>query len=104
MKTEHDVTLPVLTVLSEEPSGQLATGELRHKVRERLPLDQQDLWPLNNRSDQRIDQIIRNLKSHKATPGNPFCEGLLQDVPRGYAITDRGRAYLLSRLGWQKGD
>ena len=91
MTKEVDVVLPVLRVLVEAESGMLRTQEVRERVRETIRLTPDDLIPLRNRPDQRIDQTIRNLKSHKNVPGNPFYEGWLKDVPRGYAITDLGR-------------
>ena len=98
MKSESDLILPVLVALEAAPRGRLATGALRQRVKEAVTLDAVDLQPLRNRSDQRIDQIIRNLKSHRAVPGNPFAEGLLRDVPRGFEITNEGRA-VVARLG-----
>jgi hypothetical protein len=91
MTREVDVVLPVLRVLIETDTGTLRTQEVRQRVREAIRLTPDDLAPLRNRQDQRIDQTIRNLKSHRNVPGNPFFEGWLQDVPRGYAITDLGR-------------
>ena len=91
MTHEDDVVLPVLRVLVDSDSGILRTSEVRKRVKDLIPLTSEDLAPLRNRPDQRIDQIIRNLKSHKAVPGNPFYEGLLVDVPRGYAITELGK-------------
>ena len=91
MTKEVDVVLPVLRVLIDTDTGTLRTTEIRERVRDSIRLTPDDLAPLRNRQDQRIDQTIRNLKSHKNVPGNPFYEGLLRDVPRGYAITDRGR-------------
>lgn len=94
MITEEDVVLPTLQVLNETLLGELTTAELRQELRKRLPLTERDLEPLRNRSDQRIDQIIRNLKCHKKSEGNPFNEGYLLDIPRGFRITDTGRQYL----------
>ena len=76
---------PVLRALGDAPNGYLPTGEVRRRVKATLPLTADDLRPLANRPDYRIDQIIRNLKSHRNVPGNPFFEGLIRDVPRGYA-------------------
>ena len=95
MTREAELIGPVLTILKQEPSGQLSTSELRKRVRAAIPLTCEDLAPLANRPDQRIDQIIRNLKSHKKSPGNPFAEGLLADVPRGFKLTAKGK--LLAR-------
>lgn len=94
MTTESDVIVPVLRVLGETPNGYLPTGEVRKRVKATINLTGEDLRPLTNRPDTRIDQIIRNLKSHRKVPGNPFFEGLLRDVPRGYALTERGRQRL----------
>jgi hypothetical protein len=94
MTTESEVVGPVLRVLGEAPNGYLPTGEIRERVKAAIPLTLDDLSPLANRPDQKIDQVIRNLKSHKNVAGNPFFEGLLRDVPRGYAITERGRRRL----------
>jgi len=93
MNRESEIVPVVLQVLRETPDGTLPTGEVRRRVRERLILTREDLAPLRNRPDQRIDQIIRNLKSHRKVSGNPFHDGLLQDVPRGFAITDIGRRH-----------
>ena len=92
MFNEYDVVIPVLKTLATAPNGKLQTREVRERVRKTLALTAADLKPLVNRSDQRIDQIIRNLKSHRNTPGNPFCDGLMVSVHRGYAITALGRA------------
>jgi hypothetical protein len=100
MTQEADVVLPVLRVLIDTESGVLRTSEVRQRVRDLIPLSPDDLAPLRNRSDQRIDQTIRNLKSHKRVPGNPFYEGLLRDVPRGYAITELGRQVAMVQVGF----
>lgn len=94
MHRESDVVPVVLMVLDEAPDGTLTTEEVRRLVRQRLRLTREDTAPLRNRPDQRIDQIIRNIKSHKNAAGNPFNSGLLVDVPRGYAISEEGRRQL----------
>lgn len=99
MTQEADVVLPVLRVLIDAETGMLRTCEVRQRVRDLIPLSPDDLEPLRNRPDQRIDQTIRNLKSHKRVPGNPFYEGLLRDVPRGYAITELGSRVARTRFG-----
>lgn len=91
MTTENDLVLPVLRVLGDAPNGVLPTQEVRQRVKATLRLTTEDLRPLANRPDSRIDQMIRNLKSHRNVPGNPFHEGLLRDVHRGYALTELGR-------------
>jgi hypothetical protein len=94
MTSESQIIVPVLKVLKDAEGGSLSTGEVRRRVKATLRLTQSDLFPLKNRPDYRIDQTIRNLKSHRNVPGNPFHDGYLRDVPRGYAITSLGLAYL----------
>ena len=94
MTTEVEVVVPVLRELNKTPSGVLPTRTVRERVKEALALSAEDMKPLANRSDRKIDQTIRNLKSHRKTPGNPFFEGLIEDVERGYKITQAGRKYL----------
>jgi hypothetical protein len=97
MTIEHDVVLPVLGALADAPEGKPLTGELRGEVKKRIRLDPDDVRPLVNRTDVRIDQTIRNLKSHKSVQSKPVALGLLEDVPQGFAITDAGRAHLRRR-------
>jgi len=94
MTTEAEVVVPVLKALTHSPTGVLPTWALRKQVRASVLLTSDDLRTLLNRNDQKIDQTVRNLKSHRRSPGNPFFEGLLEDVPRGFKITDAGRKYL----------
>lgn len=88
MHTEKSVLPCVLEVLREAPEGRLSTTEVRESVKQRLRLSARDREPLVNRNDMRIDQIIRNLKCHRKTPGNPFFDGVLEDVPRGFKLTE----------------
>jgi hypothetical protein len=89
MHTEKTVLPTVLDVLRQAPEGKLSTTELRELVKQRLPLSPWDLEPLRNRNDARIDQIIRNLKCHRNTPGNPFFDGILESDPRGFKLGRR---------------
>jgi len=94
MTGEHQLKRPILEALAESEGGKLTTTQLRRKLRKALPLAAEDLAPLSGRSDQRIDQIIRNVKSHRTSAGNPFAEGLLSESPGGFRITDMGRRAL----------
>ena len=96
MKREADLVIPVLAVLNESESGVLTTTQIRQLVKDRIALSEDDLLPLRNRNDRRIDQVIRNIKCHREVVGNPFAKGLLEARPRGMAITKKGRKYLSS--------
>ncbi|MEM0936731.1 MAG: hypothetical protein AAGJ91_12610 [Pseudomonadota bacterium] len=94
MTSERDLMLPALEALERSLLGELSTGELRRAVRAKITLSSEDTLPLKDRNDQRIDQKVRNLKSHKKTGGNPICEGLMDEIPGGFQITRLGRAVL----------
>ena len=94
MTNEEQLTLPVLEVLSESLLGELTTTELRLEIKRRIQLDVSDHKPIRNRPDTRIDQIIRNVKCHRSSEKNPFAIGYLEEVPRGFRITDKGREFL----------
>ncbi|MEM6625024.1 MAG: winged helix-turn-helix domain-containing protein [Pseudomonadota bacterium] len=97
MITESELTYPTLGVLADAPGGKLATTELREALKEVLPLKESDVEPLAGRPDTKIDQRIRNMKSHKKSVGNVIFEGLVEEVPRGFKITDKGRRHLARR-------
>ncbi len=84
-----------MRVMEYAPNGLLPTGEVRQRVKATLRLAYEDLRPLANRNDCRIDQLIRNLKSHRNVPDNPFHERLLQELHRGYALTELGRRAII---------
>lgn len=91
---ERDLRLPVLVALAAAPGGRLAMRELRRRLRVLLDPRGQDTAPLLNRPDQKFDQIVRNLKSHKRSSTNLVGAGLACEVRGGLAITPAGRAFL----------
>ncbi len=96
MVRESELTRPVLQALNESLLGELSTTELRMELKRRIKLDQLDLAPLRNRSDTRIDQKIRNIKCHRKQEQSPFSQGYIEEIPRGFRITEKGRKYLTS--------
>ncbi|MBB4023548.1 MULTISPECIES: hypothetical protein [Actibacterium] len=65
MVHEYELTRPVLEALNESLLGELSTTDLRREIKARIALDASDYEPLKNRPDCRIDQVVRNIKSHK---------------------------------------
>ena len=98
MTSETDLIVPALEALAGANSGQLPTQQLREEIKHNIILSAEDCAPLMNRPDARIDQKIRNLKSHKMNVGNPIFEGLISEIPRGMSITTKGRDFLKSRM------
>lgn len=88
--SEVDLTDAALQVIRSEPNGRITTTKLIEELRKVLKLSREDEEILDGRHDDHFSQIVRNIKSHKGTPGNLIYEGYLTAVPRGFEITDVG--------------
>lgn len=73
---EADLTCPVLRILDSAPGKALNTTELKSAIRASVSLFPGDLAYSITRSDQLIDQIVRNIVSHRTTSGNIISDGL----------------------------
>ena len=49
-----------------------------------------------SRKDSKFSQIVRNLKSHKASKSNFIYQGYAEDVRGGFKITDKGLEFVWS--------
>lgn len=94
---ESDLTIPVLLALRAAPNGQMTTSDLIEHLRTTLPLSDGDLEILDGRNDERFTQIIRNMKSHKESSTNIIYLGYIQEIPRGFRITQKGVSFLESK-------
>ncbi|MGF1551528.1 MAG: hypothetical protein ACFBWO_03375 [Paracoccaceae bacterium] len=97
MTAEKGYVEPVLKALAKSKSGYLTTGAARLIVKGMMRLDEDDRSSFPSRLDQKADQKIRNLKSHRRCVGNPIFEGLMKSLPGGFAITRKGREYLRAK-------
>lgn len=86
---EGDITDVVLYVLIDK--GRMDTTRMKREIRRILEPEADNLAPLLNRNDQAIDQIIRNIVSHKDGSRNIICRGLVDYDDGMWEITDRGR-------------
>lgn len=94
MISEAELSIPALKVLAGAPNGAMSTRELRERLKKALPLTPADCAPLVGRADTKIDQRIRNLKSHSKSPGNIIREGYAKPIRGGFQITKHGRGLL----------
>jgi len=81
---EADLSREVLVIIDAEPNREIKTTKLIAELRNRLPLSAEDEKQLDGRNDDRFSQIVRNIKSHKKTPGNLIHDGHLIDIPGGF--------------------
>lgn len=91
--SERDLVLPALATVvkvHEETGLPVDMTTLREGVKRMLNISIEDLDPLDGRRDTKIDQVIRNLRSHKTLAK----EGLVHNTEDGYVPSERGYARL----------
>ncbi len=101
---EKDTYIPVLEYLDKMPDGFLTTSDLISHLETRFHLSPEDQAILAGRSDTRFSQIVRNIVSHRDTPGNLIELGYVEyeKAKRGLRITSAGQQYLLHVQSGQK--
>jgi hypothetical protein len=93
--TETDVAKAVMEILANEPNGEASIAKIVKELPKYLKLSTEDRTPSTTRKGEEIwEQQVRNITSHKATPGNFIHEGYLSVVKGGLKITDAGRKRL----------
>ncbi len=94
---EPDISDAVMYALLDA-GEELHTSEVKTRVRNLLEPAGPNRAQLLNRNDEAIDQIIRNIVSHRDSQNNIICRGYI-DYNDGYwELTDEGRDYLWQRM------
>lgn len=83
-----------LAELQKNDTTPVSTAQLRRDIKSSLPLTVSDLYPLKNRSDTKIDQIVRNVISHNTMTKSGWC----QRSEKGLNITEKGKARVLDYM------
>ena len=91
---EADLWIPVLIILNNSPNGEMDTSDLIRELRERFSLSKGDEEILPGRQDDKFSQVVRNIKSHKDSKTNPLYKGYMEDIEKGFRITQKGRNLL----------
>lgn len=81
-----------LAELQKNDTTPISTTQLRRDIKSSLPLTVSDLYPLKNRSDTKIDQIVRNVISHNTMTKSGWCQ---RSEKGGLIITEKGKARVL---------
>jgi hypothetical protein len=94
--TEDQVAIAVLKILASRPNGRATVRMLRNAMPHYLTLSTDDRADSDTRTNEEIwEQQVRNIKSHKATVGNIFQQGLVVSVGRGvWELTAAGKAHM----------
>lgn len=85
--TEAEIAEIVEAILADRPNGEAAIAELVDEIPNRVTLSAEDLAPSPTRNGEAIwEQQVRNITSHKASPGNAIHDGRLVAVPGGLRL------------------
>ena len=83
-----------LAELQKNDTTPVSTAQLRRDIKSSLPLTVSDLYPLKNRTDTKIDQIVRNVISHNTMTKSGWCVR----SEKGLNITEKGKARVLDYM------
>jgi len=91
--TEAEVAVAAEEVLTANASGRATIKELIEEIPNYLTLSSEDLAPSPTRPGEAVwEQQVRNITSHKASPGNAIYEGKLVAIPGGLSLPGREEA------------
>lgn len=91
--TEAEIADVVEIILAERPNGEATIAELVDEIPNRVALSQDDLAPSPTRRNEAIwEQQVRNITSHKASPGNAIYEGRLESIRGGLRLVRKADA------------
>ena len=86
-KTEAEIADVVIAILRDRPNGRATIADLIDEIPNRLTLSPEDLARSPTRPNERVwEQQVRNITSHKDSPGNAIYEGKLSAIPGGLAL------------------
>jgi hypothetical protein len=88
--TEGEIADIVETILQERPNGEATVAELIDEIPNRVTLSAEDLAQSPTRPNEPLwHQQVRNITSHKDSPGNAIYEGRLIAVRGGLRLARR---------------
>ena len=70
----------------------IPTSTIKNILKHHLPLTEEDIKPLKNRKDTKVDQVIRNLASHDT----PVKRGYATRNKDGWQVSEKGKDFILS--------
>jgi hypothetical protein len=86
-KTEAEIAAAVIAILKDRPNGRATIADLIDEIPNRIRLDPEDLAQSPTRPNEKVwEQQVRNITSHKDSPGNAIHDGKLVAIPGGFAL------------------
>ncbi len=88
--TEAEIANVVEEILADFPNGEATIAELVAEIPNRVKLSREDLAPSPTRKNEAIwQQQVRNITSHKKSPGNAIYNGRLVPIRGGLRLVQR---------------
>jgi hypothetical protein len=88
--TEGEIADLVEAILADRPNGEAAIAELIDEIPNRVRLSAEDLAPSQTRNGEAIwEQQVRNITSHKNSPGNAIYDGRLVSISGGLRLASK---------------
>jgi hypothetical protein len=90
---ETEIAEIIEAYLKEKTNAQASIKELVRAIPDRVTLSQEDLAQSTTRRNEALwEQQVRNITSHKGSPGNAIFEGKLVAIPGGLALPGKEAA------------
>ena len=85
--TEGEIAEVVIAILKDRPNKEATIADLIAEIPDRIKLSAEDTAPSPTRPGEAIwQQQVRNITSHKASPGNAIYDGKLVAVSGGLRL------------------
>lgn len=85
--TEGEIAEVVKAILNDNPNGEATIAELIAEIPNRVALSTEDLASSPTRPNEALwEQQVRNITSHKSSPGNAIYDGHLIPIPSGLRL------------------
>jgi hypothetical protein len=94
IELSKDLWKYALLIISVRPGGEITTSDLADALPQYVKLSDDHMVVNASRKDSKFSQIVRNLKSHKASKTNFIYQGYVEDIPNGFRITEKGIAFV----------
>ena len=79
-----------LLVIVQRPEMEISTADLISELPKYIVVPEHAAAPNASRGDTKFSQLVRNLKSHKATKTNFIYQGYAEATPKGFRATPKG--------------
>lgn len=85
--TEAEIADVVIAILNSRPTRQATIAELVREIPSHVTLSADDMAPSPTRPNEALwEQQVRNITSHKNSPGNAIHDGRLVAIPGGLKL------------------